>query len=335
MRRKIRIFFIIFVVVFSAFAQKSYTIKMATIAPEGSSWMIQMQQFQNEIALLTNGQIRFKVYPNGVQGSEKDMLRKMRLGQLHAGTFTGVGLGEIVPEIRVLELPFLFRNSDEVDYVYNAMFDYFQERFIEEGFFIAAWAEVGFIYLFTKKPVRQFDDFSKIKMWLWKDDPLAREAFKVLNIPAVPLDITDVHTSLQTGLIDGVYISPYGLLALQWFTRINYMLHYPLTNSLGAVLITKQQMSSIPGDLQNIMIDKTREYMRKIVVQSRLDNIESINVLKEAGIRQTEINDPILLSQIEAAGREIQQNLINKLYSREVLEKVLSLLEQYRALNDS
>ncbi len=316
-------------------AQKTYIIKMATVAPEGSSWMNEMHNFEKEIKELTNGQIKFRVYPNGVQGGEKDVLRKMRLGQIHSGAFTGVGLGEIVPEIRILDLPFLFRNSGEVDYVYNALFDEFQKKFTEKGFFLVGWAEVGFIYLFTKTPVNCLEDFSKVKMWLWKGDPLARTTFKVMNIPSFPLDIIDVHTSLQTGLINGVYISPYGVLALQWFTKTNYMMDYPLTNSVGAVLITTKMLNSMPEDIREIFISKTKENMRQIVLQSRKENDESIKVLQESGITLTPVKDSKAMAEFNEAGRIIQEKLVGKLYSQELLDKVLSLLKEYRSSHGS
>jgi len=317
------------------FAQRIYTIKMATVAPEGSAWMEEMHQFEKDIAKLSNNQIAFKVYANAVQGSEKDVLRKMKLGQIDAATFTGVGLGDIVPEVRILDLPFLFRNSREVDYVYGKLLDEFQKKFEEKGFYLVGWAEVGFVYLFTKKPVRSISDFKNIKMWLWKGDPLAKTTFSVMNIPAIPLEITDVHTSLQTGLIDGVYISPYGVLALQWYVRTNYILDYPLTNSVGAVLMTTRKLNSMPEDLRNILIEETQKSMRRIVISSRKDNLESLDVLQEAGLELLPPKNRAAIDEFNAAGVKVREKLVGSLYSRELLDKVVRLLDEYREANGS
>jgi len=335
MKKFIRLLSVIIILSTLLFPQQKYTLKMATVAPEGSSWMAEMRDFEKEIKELTNGRIQFQVYPNAVQGSEVDVLRKMRLGQLHSGTFTGVGLGTIVPDVRVLEIPFLFRNSDEIDYVYGTLFEHFQKRFLEEGFYLAGWAEVGLVYLYTHEKVESLQDFNKVKMWLWKGDPLARTAFEVCKISSIPLEVTDVHTSLQTGLINGVYVSPYALLALQWFTKVKYMLGYPLTNSIGAVLITKKQMDKMPEDLQKILMQKTKEYMRKIVLKSRTENLESIEVLKEAGIQVTPVRAATAIAEIDAAGKVIREKLVGELYSRELLDEMLRLLEEYRSTHGS
>jgi len=333
---KLMRFYLCFLLVLSPlFGQKSYIIKMATVAPEGSSWIKEMRNFQKEINELTNGQISFKVYCNAVQGGEKDVLRKMKLGQLDSGTFTGVGLGNIVPEVRILDLPFLFRNSAEVDYVYTNLFDEFQQRFIEKGFFLVGWAEVGFIYLYTNTPVSCISDLKDVKMWLWKGDPLAKAAFDAMNISSIPLDITDVHTSLQTGLIDGVYISPYGVLALQWFTKTSHIFDYPLTNSVGAILMTTRKLNSIPEDIRRILIEKTKENMRDIVIASRKENLESLKVLQEAGLELVPVKDQAALDEINDTGKIVREKLVGRLYSQELLDKVLALLEEYRSNHGS
>ncbi|MDO9547851.1 MAG: TRAP transporter substrate-binding protein DctP [Candidatus Marinimicrobia bacterium] len=318
-----------------AFGQKTYTIKMATVAPEGSSWITEMRAFEKDIAELTDGQISFRIYANAVQGSEKDVLRKMKLGQIDAATFTGVGLGDIVPEVRILDLPFMFRSSEEVDYVYGNLFSEFQKKFEERGFYLVGWAEVGFIYLFTKKPVTNINDFKNIKMWLWKGDPLAKTTFEVMNIPAIPLEITDVHMSLQTGMINGVYISPYGVLALQWFVRTNYILEYPLTNSVGAVLMTTKKLNTMPEDLRQILIDETKKSMRRIVVSSRKDNLESLTVLQETGLELVAPKDQAAVDEFNAAGVEVREKLVGELYSQELLDKVIRLLNEYRESHGS
>ncbi|MCF7886264.1 MAG: TRAP transporter substrate-binding protein DctP [Candidatus Marinimicrobia bacterium] len=311
------------------FAQE-YTIKMATVAPEGSFWMKEMNRVEKNVADKTDGMIDFKIYTSGVQGDEIEMLRKMKLKQLDAASFTGVGLGKIVPDIRVLEVPFLFRNHAEIDYVKDKLFDYFQEKFEEKGFYMTAWAEVGFVYLFTKDKVRTKKDISKVKMWLWKGDPLAKTVFNILDISAVPLAINDVYTSLQTGLIDGVYISPYGAMALQWFTKTNYIMDYPLTYSIGAVLINKEKLLSIPEKERQILINETQESMQEIVKKSREDNRETLKILQDNCLELVDIT-PEAEKLYKDAGIETRQKLAGNLYSKEIMNRVLNLLEEYRS----
>jgi len=325
--------FLLLLILFTVIFAKNYTIKMATVAPEGSSWMKEMHRFENKITEITNGQITFKTYAGGIMGGEIDMLRKMRYGQIDAAAFTGVGLGEILPEIRVLELPFMFRNSQEVDYVFEALLTDFQQRFLEKGYYFVSWAETGFVYLYTQQEVKNSKDLKNVKMWLWKDDPLAREVFNVMNIPAVPLDITDVYTSLQTNMINGFYISPYAAIAMQWFTKADFMLNYPLTHSLGGVLMTRKKMESLPEELQKTLIEETKKGIREIVLKSRIENDESIEMMQKNGIKLVEIHASAE-QEFKIAGQKTAENLTGKLYDRELLEKVRNLLKEYRDRND-
>ncbi|MBN2279972.1 MAG: TRAP transporter substrate-binding protein DctP [Candidatus Marinimicrobia bacterium] len=325
--KKILIFFVLFTSILPA---NETIIKMATIAPEGTSWMKEMHAFEDRITELTDGKIKFKTYAGGVMGGEIDMLRKMRYGQVDAAAFTGVGLGEILPEVRVLELPFMFQNSEEVDFVFNALLSDFQQKFLEKGFYFVSWAETGFVYLFTQTQVQNARDLQNTKMWLWKDDPLAREVFDVMDIPAVPLDVTDVYTSLQANLVNGFYISPYACIAMQWFTKAEFMLNYPLTHSLGGVLMTRKKMESLPKELQSILIEETQKGIRQIVLQTREENAKSMDILQQNGIKLVDPENESVISQFKQAGDETALALVGKLYPQETLNKVKSLLDEYR-----
>jgi TRAP-type C4-dicarboxylate transport system substrate-binding protein len=195
-------------------------IRFATVAPEGSTWMKVMREYANAVEDATNNEIEFKIYPGQVAGDEKDVLRKIRIGQLDSGGFTGVGLGEILPEVRIMDSPFLFRSYEEVDFVAEHFYNYFSKKFEEKGFILLGWAEVGFVYVFTNKPINALEDMNGVKMWMWEGDPIAEATFRAFNISPIPLSITDVLTSLQTNLINGVYISPYACTVVQWHTKV-------------------------------------------------------------------------------------------------------------------
>ena len=71
------------------------TIKLATLAPEGSRWHKSLHQMGEEWSKITGGEVQLKIYAGGVVGNETVMLKKMRIGQLHAGAITNLGLQEI------------------------------------------------------------------------------------------------------------------------------------------------------------------------------------------------------------------------------------------------
>ena len=134
-------------------ATPRYTIKFATVAPDGSAWIEQMRKLDRHIREKSNGQLGFTIFSGAVVGDELDVLRRMRIGQIHCAAFSGVGFGQILPMVRVLDLPFMFRNENEIDSVHREMGRFFASEFRKKGFELLAWAEVGNVHLFSKKPI--------------------------------------------------------------------------------------------------------------------------------------------------------------------------------------
>jgi TRAP-type C4-dicarboxylate transport system substrate-binding protein len=306
-------------------------IRFATVAPEGSTWMKVMKEYAKAVEDATNSEIEFKIYPGQVAGDEKDVLRKIRIGQLDSGGFTGVGLGEILPEVRIMDAPFLFKSYEEVDYVANQFFDYFSKKFEEKGFILLGWAEVGFVYVFTNQPINALEDMNGVKMWMWEGDPIAEATFNAFSISAIPLSITDVLTSLQTNLINGVYVSPYACTVVQWHTKVKYMLNLPLADSNGAVLISIKKFNSLSDSQKEALKMLSREYFGQLTQLSRKDNAESLKLLKETGITFTSINDKSKLARFDESGKKARRNLIGKLYDEKFLLKVEGLLDDFRS----
>lgn len=306
------------------------TFKIATIAPDGSTWMNIMEELDTEIRETTNGEVGLKFYPGGIQGDETVVLRKIRSGQLHGGGFTGVGLGEIEPGLRVMEVPFLFRTLDEVHAVQEALGPTFEEMLREAGWELLGWADVGFVYLFSKDPLKTTRDFERVKMWLWEGDPLAEAFLKTVGVSPVPLPITDVVTSLQTGMIDAVYTSPYACIALQWFTRVSAMTDFPVTHAVGAVVVTRKQFEKLTPGAQATVKEAASRHFARLAEETERQSVESIRVLKEKGINIVAL-PAANQTEFSNLGRQVREDLVGTLYERALLDQLLSALEEYRS----
>lgn len=313
----------------SAKAQQ-YTIKFATVAPEGSTWMNVMKEYDAAVRKESGGRLGFKFYAGGIAGDEKDVLRKIRIGQYQAAGFTGVGMGEIAPEERILDTPFLFHDTSEINYIYDKFTPQFSQAFEKGGFVFLGWAEVGFVYVFTQKPIYSVQDMKDVKAWMWEGDPIAEVSFKVLHLAPIPLSVMDVNSALQTGMINCVYSPPLAVIALQWFTKVKYMLDVPLANSSGAALVSKRYFDTLPPDLQQILLKNGQIYMKKLTELSRLDNIKAIKTMQQQGITITHPRSKSELAYYYQTGEEARQMLVGKLYSADLLHRIESALAEFR-----
>lgn len=332
--KRIPLLILLIVLTLQIIFPQQYTIKFATLAPEGTSWLKAMREYDDAVRKESGGRVGFKIYAGGVQGDEKSVLRKVRIGQIQAGGFTGVGMGEIAPKVRVIEAPFLTRTLGEVDHIYEKFGTEFEQAFEENGFVLLGWAEVGFVHVFTNVPINQPEDLRRTKMWTWEGDPIAEAAFKALNVNPTPLSIADVLTSLQTGLVDAFYTSPYAAVSLQWFTRAKYFVDLPLADAAGAVLISKKYFDTLPKELQDILTKNGRIYIGKLTQMNRKDNLSAIEDIKKRGIVIQKVNDKDLAYYLEV-GKTARKSLAGKLYSEDLLNRIEAAVADYRKANKS
>jgi len=236
-----------------ALAEKTWVLKFATLAPAGTTWVKLLEEWAEQVKTESGGRLVFKIYPGGVQGDEPDVLKKIRFGQLQGGAFTGYGIGQIYSPARVLELPFLFENLDEFDYVRERLMPSIEQGYRDNGYELVGWMEVGFIFFFSREPIATLDDLRKRRIWFWQGDPLSKAFFDAGGLSPVPLSIIDVYTSLSTGMIDTVYAPPLGAIALQWFTKTQYITNVPMANGIGSLVVSRRFYQDLPQDLQKLL----------------------------------------------------------------------------------
>ena len=186
--------FLLLLCAFTARADEPYVLKFATLAPAGSTWMNVITEWAGKVEKESQGRLKFKFYPGGVSGDEPDMIRKIRFGQIHGAAMTGHGIGSIYSPARVLEIPFLFRNYEEVDYVRAQMMPEIRAGFRKNDYELLGWMELGFIRFFSRTPIHSMDDLKKRRIWLWQGDPLGAAHDQVLDRYVVRVDgqATDV-----------------------------------------------------------------------------------------------------------------------------------------------
>jgi TRAP-type C4-dicarboxylate transport system substrate-binding protein len=304
-------------------------LKIATLAPEGSAWIKALSTLNGEIIKKTEKQVQFKIYPGGVMGDEKDMLRKMQIGQLHGAVLTAASLSAIFDEIDVFQTPFLFQSYEEVDHVIAKMDSFFRKGFEDNGYVLLAWSEGGFVYLMSKAPMVSVAEFRKGKVWTWEESPMAKAIFDEAGISAIPLSVPDVLVGLQTGLVDVVYAPPQGAIALQWFTRVKYLVDVPLLYLVGGIVLNRKAFEQIPQAQQGILLESCRSYMSQLRMVLRRENQEAIKVMEKHGVKVLKPTK----EQVEEFKSLWDRAMLRpgaQSFSKKVLEEVIAHVEAFR-----
>lgn len=313
-------------------AKPKVEIKIATLAPKGTSNAKLLDQMKQEVEQATANEVGFKIYYGGIQGDAKDVLRKIKFKQLQGALLASYGLGQIASEVRITGLPYVFRNEGEVDYVRANLADTLEKAFEDQGFVVLGWYDIGFVYSFSKVPITSIEIAREQKFWAPEGDPLAQTVYREIGITPVSLSITDVLTSLSTRLIDAASAPPLAAVAFRWYTRFKYMTEYPSTSVLGGFVITKQIWDEISPESQKKLKEISKKYCKKMEDQNRQTNIKSIELLKKSGISIVRVeNAEGHRHFIEDTARKTKEALVGKLFSRELLDRTMALLEEYRA----
>lgn len=313
----------------AAGADEGVTIKIATLAPEGSSWMKTLHAINDEVMEKTGNTVKFKIYAGGVLGDENDMLRKMQIGQIHGAGLTSAGLSVLFNEIDVIHLPFFYQDYGEIDYVLKKMGPFFRKGFEDHGYVLLGWSEAGFVYMMSTTPISNIGELKKAKVWIWHESPLAKAIFDEVGVVAIPLSLPDVLVGLQTGLVEVVYAPPTGAIALQWHTRVKYITDVPLSYIGGGIVVKKNIFKKLPESTQKVVIEIFQRHLDQLKTITRKENKEALQVMEKHGVQLvTPPKDQVVefkrLSDIAMA------RLINHAFSQKVVDDVAAHLEAYR-----
>ncbi|MBP7125332.1 TRAP transporter substrate-binding protein DctP [Myxococcota bacterium] len=307
-------------------------IKLATVAPKGSPWMNAYTAMNEEVEKATEGRVSFKFYPGMVSGDEKDMVRKMRAGQLHAGGLTGTGLQMIQPAMLVWQLPLLFKDYEELAKTRARMEDRMQGLMNQKGFVILGWSDLGYTYIFTKKPASSLASFNQIKMWGWEDEPISKAFFEVAGIAQVPLALTDVLPGLQRGMIDGVYNSLMGLMSLQWDKYVSYVTKLVISIGIGATVVTKSVWDQISPEDQKRILEISRRHHDRLNGEIQKKNKEALSQMKKAGMQVVDL-EAGEMERFQGIAARVRQMLTGKFFDAALLKDVEAMRDRVRAGN--
>jgi TRAP-type C4-dicarboxylate transport system substrate-binding protein len=306
------------------------TLKIATVAPEGSQWMKDMRASAKEIQERTYGRVQIRYYGGGVMGNDTKVLGKIRLGILHGGAFTPSALQKIYPDLSIYGLPFLFQSNDEVDYVRKKLDERLLRGLREAGFVSFGFAATGFAVIMSNEPVRGLDDLIGKRVWVPEGETISHTSMEALSLRPVILPLTDVLTGLQTGLIDIVSMSPIGALVLQWHTKVKFITDMPLVYTMGFMAVDIRAFNKIDAADQEILTEVMTRVYCHFDKANLIDNKEAYEALLITGIQNVmvTVDEFVRIREIvEASNRRLVEQ---GFFSKTLYEDLLDYIEDFR-----
>lgn len=309
---------------------KKRTFKIATLAPEGSTWWKIFTLADRRLRELSDNRMRIKLYAGGVVGDEPDAVRKMRVGQLHGAAVTSVGLAEIAPALLVLQAPGLFKTWEELDAVRVRMGDRFKEMLEAKGFSVLLWGDVGFNRLFSTSAIQVPSDLRSTRPWCWTQDAVAQATYEAAGATPVLLGVGDVLPGLQTGLVNAYSTPPLVAVSLQWHSRVKHMLDLPLSATIGAVLVRKKTLDELTAEERRILDQLIGELLPKLYNRVRDDDAKAITAVKSSGVSVSVPSEEARNAWAHVS-RQAAEAAVGKVYPRALLDEVRRHIAAYRA----
>lgn len=299
------------------------TLKLGVLAPEGTSWANSLKQMAKDVETKTAGRIQFKTYFGGAQGDETDVLKKIRIGQLHGGFFTGKTLGELYSDVRVMELPFTFgadnkRAMNALEKVEKNL----GKGFEKSQFKCLGLFGLGFVYFVSQKKFTDLDSLKGVKIWTWDGDKISTTMIDKLHLASVPLALPDVLSSLSTGMLSATYAPPMAIVALQWNSKVKYLLDYPLAYAIGAFLVDQKEWNKLSPQDQKILQESATATMRKITADNEKENKDALNSMKSMGIEFVRLPEKDMKNTTQ-----IRSEVVNQLKGNFISAPALNLVE--------
>ena len=294
---------------------KKIVVKMATLAPEGTEWHGLLVELGQQWKVVTDGDVRLRIYPGGVVGDERDMIRKMRIGQIHGAAISNEGMTEINPYFTTFYMPMMYQSYDEVDFVRDRLSDELLNKTEENGFKILTMVDVGWAYWFSTEPIYTPDDLKNNKIFIWAGDYKSAQLYEKHGYQPVPLAMTDVLSGLQTGLITSIGFNPLYALAQQLFGIADNMLDMKWGNLTAAIIIDLKTWNKIKPEYQESMLSVAKSIGDGFQQKNRYDSDKSVEVMKKYGLK---VNTPtpeqvkIWDELINSMGPDIRGSLIEE-----------------------
>jgi TRAP-type C4-dicarboxylate transport system substrate-binding protein len=306
------------------------TLKIATIAPEGSSWMNDMRSGAKVIEEHTEGRVKFKFYGGGVQGNDKQVQRKMRTGQLHGGAFTSGALNKFQKDADLFSMPLLFNSIDEARFVRSELEGVVRQRLEDAGYVNFGFAAAGFAYMMSNKPLATLSDMKGQKVWIPEGDPIGFAALRALGVAPVIMPITDVMTGLQTDLLDSVTVPPVGAVVFQWHTRLKYITELPIAYVYASLLIDKRPFSKLTPEDQAVVRDVMEGIYRKFDQGGVIDNREALQALLDNGLEMVSPDTADLGEWRTIVNASHRQMAMDGTFDIALLDRMQELIEDFR-----
>ena len=304
-------------------------VKLGSLAPVDSPWDKALARMALDWQTISQGRVALKVYGGGRTGDEPDMIRKMRINQLQAAAMSGSGLGKIQPDFLVYQLPFMARNDEELQYLFDRLRPRLEKELEAKGFIFLAFTRSGWLHFFSKTKAVTPEDVARMSFFVMEGSPEVDQAWKEMGFHIVPLPTNDAFAGLQSGMVDVFTASPLTAAAMQWFALAPHMTDFNWTPFTGGLVISAQAWRRIPAELRPELQKATEAALEGLTAEVEKVEAQAMEVMKKNGLIVDHVGEAQLEQWHKLVERALEILMDNPI-SKDIYEEARGYLEEYR-----
>jgi TRAP-type C4-dicarboxylate transport system substrate-binding protein len=316
---------------FSSSTAAQTRIRLATLIPSGTPYHHSLQEMGAKWKQSSNGNLALTIYADGTMGSEAEIVRRMRVGQLQAALLTVSGISEIDPSVGALQkMPLVYRSLEEAAYVRAKLAPDLNRRLADKGFVVLFWVDAGWVRFFSKNPAAVPNDLKKMRIFVTAGDVGQSELYKSAGFNPVLLEWSDTLTSLQTGMVDAVPTIPIQALSSQFYLSTHHMLKLNWLPLVGALIITKKSWDALQPSEREAMLKSAGDCSQEFQALGPQQSEESVEAMEKRGLQVHAVSN-----ESEEEWRRFSESLYPKIRGNivpaDVFDEVMQVLREYRA----
>jgi TRAP-type C4-dicarboxylate transport system substrate-binding protein len=307
------------------------TLRMGTMAPDGTAWARELNAFSRDVRARTDGQVRIKWYYGGITGDEPTMGERIRRGQLDGAASGGPLCETMAPSMRVMRVVGLLTTPREATFVAGRLWTIFEGEFHKSGMVALGTSTLGAHILFSRTPIRTMDELRKSRLWVWDRDDVLRAELASFGADLLALPVAAAARAYEEHRVDG-FIAPASVaLAFQWSPLTRYVTDLRLDFITACVVISDRSFDPLPQVARDaIKTAGTKLAVRFADIGIQQDAMLLHGLFQKQGVTTVPV-DPRFSAEFFELARATRDKLDPKLVPQALLSRVLGILADFRA----
>ena len=310
---------------------ETHVIRIATVAPQGSSWAHEIELFGRAVENRSHGSVRLKFYFDAKAGNELEVKQRIERGQLDGTGSGGMMCNEVAPSMKVLRLTGLFQTAGEASYVVGRLTPRFEKEAEARGYTLLALASLGGSTIFSRKPVKSIDQLRKVKLWRWESDEIGNAIATSMGFDVVPLPLEKAARAFDDGKVEAFYSIPTAALAFQFYVQAPYILSLTGDFLYGCLVVRSGVLDELGDSEREIIQSESAKFAMRLAELTRRQDAELLDggIFGRQGGKLLAVSSKFR-ADFNQATRQAREQLDDRLVAKTLIKEVVTMLAEYR-----